>query len=323
MTAGPPATSPTAPTAAAPPAGDDPASALCPRCGYDLRGTTSDRCGECGLAIDREAVQSSGVPWSHRRTIGRVRAFVRTVWLVTVDSGRIRHELGKPHDPRDAAWFRRLNAGWVAAALVLAAGAAVAEFGLSAVAIQPFQPTFNLRAGRPLPGPLQDLAVPWSAGLTLLPAVPLYLIGLAAYWAGLGRSVMRVPSYPPAHRERARAVSAYASAPLAWLLPAMILLASAAGLRGVDRRADDHLPFLPATVLAVTAAAIGLAALALLGSLHRSGQWVARAHHGGAGRYAAGVLELLGRSVVGAVLYLGVIPWAVGFAWIVVDRFRP
>src|SRR4051794_13275118 len=60
-------------------------SLLCPGCGYDLRGTIGGRCSECGLEIDRAALERSGFPWAHRASLGRVRAFLKTVWLVTVD----------------------------------------------------------------------------------------------------------------------------------------------------------------------------------------------------------------------------------------------
>src|SRR5687768_10793324 len=64
------------------PAGD----LLCPACGYDLRGTTGGRCSECGLEIDPAALARSGVPWAYRKEMGRVRAFLKTAWLVTFDS---------------------------------------------------------------------------------------------------------------------------------------------------------------------------------------------------------------------------------------------
>src|SRR5690606_33860096 len=56
---------------------------FCPWCGYDLRGRVGEACPECGGRIDREELLRSQIPWSHRRTLGRIRAFWQTVWLVT------------------------------------------------------------------------------------------------------------------------------------------------------------------------------------------------------------------------------------------------
>ena len=84
----------------------DAAAVLCPACGYDVRSTTSDRCSECGPILDRSAAAASNLPWAHRGRIGRLRAFVKTVWAVTLDVQSIRHELGRPQDPLDAIRFR-------------------------------------------------------------------------------------------------------------------------------------------------------------------------------------------------------------------------
>src|SRR5436305_757244 len=86
---------------------------LCSACGYDLRVMTGDRCSECGLVIDREALRRSGFPWAHRKSVGRVRAFLKTVWLVTRDSRALRHEAAREQSARDGAAFRR----WVVVAL--------------------------------------------------------------------------------------------------------------------------------------------------------------------------------------------------------------
>src|SRR5687767_11785601 len=124
MPAGPPVTyarmtEAVPPTKSAPAVGD--VSLVCPRCGYDLRGATTDQCSECGLVVDRAAAAVSGVPWAHRRTIGRLRAFLKTVWQVTWDSRRLRHEMAKPQDAGDAARFRRVNATLLAVTLLIVA----------------------------------------------------------------------------------------------------------------------------------------------------------------------------------------------------------
>lgn len=55
---------------------------FCPKCTYNLRGLTGDRCPECGLDITNVREGESQIPWVHRREIGRVRAYWKTVWQI-------------------------------------------------------------------------------------------------------------------------------------------------------------------------------------------------------------------------------------------------
>lgn len=80
--------------------------AFCPNCGYNLRSLTSDRCPECGDLIDRELLGRSGIPWTHRRQIGRFRAYWATVLTVTFRNERFCRESARPVDYRDAQLFR-------------------------------------------------------------------------------------------------------------------------------------------------------------------------------------------------------------------------
>src|SRR6478609_3636267 len=80
---------------------------LCPACGYDLRGTTAQRCSECGLELDRAAFQRSTIAWAYRGKIGRISAFVRTVWQFTSDTKAIRYDAAKPQSAHDATVYRR------------------------------------------------------------------------------------------------------------------------------------------------------------------------------------------------------------------------
>jgi hypothetical protein len=298
--------------------GSDPAAAvLCPRCGYDVRSATSGRCSECGLILDRSAAAASNIPWAHRRQIGRTRALVKTVWLVTVDAGAIRHELARPQLPRDADRFRWWNAACLAAALGIWAAVYLTRHGIDSIAVQR-----TSSGGTPLSGFQQDLFVPWSAGTTLLPVIPLCLLGLAAYLTGMGRSIVRLRGYPPQHRQRATALAVYALGPLAWLLPASILYSAEYGVRRLGPALPGEFPFVMAATLFAWTAGIALA-IGLGASLHRFGEWHTRAHHAAAGRYAAGVAEILGRSLLGIVVFLGIVPWCMGLIWVIADSFRP
>jgi hypothetical protein len=80
----------------------------CPQCGYNLRDLHSDNCPECGLAIDRSTLGQSIIPWLHRKTIGKVRAFWRTVNLATFRPRSLAREMNCPAQFDEAVKFRRV-----------------------------------------------------------------------------------------------------------------------------------------------------------------------------------------------------------------------
>ncbi len=60
----------------------------CPKCGYNLRGLTSDRCPECGYDICVIRERKSQIPWVYRDQEGSFRAYWKTVWLVMFKNER-------------------------------------------------------------------------------------------------------------------------------------------------------------------------------------------------------------------------------------------
>src|ERR1051325_6154318 len=122
---------------------DDDESLLCPNCGYDLRGTFVDRCSECGTAIDRAALRTSNFPWAHRREVGRVRAYIKTVWRVTFGGRVLAYEASKLQQARDGRSFARVTGALVALSLISGFVAfTVHQRDLSYLAVQPL-PAFN------------------------------------------------------------------------------------------------------------------------------------------------------------------------------------
>jgi hypothetical protein len=304
------------------PAVDDDPVLLCPACGFDLRATASDRCGECGLLIDRAALQVSGIPWVYRRRIGRVRAYFRTFWQVTIDSRAIRYEAAKPQEAGDGRAFARVTGGIVAVALLIVfAAAAFADEGLAFLAIQPQNPFSPYsRPASIMDAHVQDLLVPWSAGATIAPVLPLCLILLAFYLTGVQRFVCRTPGAPALYQRRAAALSYYLTAPLAILLPALGCCTMAALLRE-EKLFKEYGPF---PVLTTALAPLGalLFLIAVLGAFYRAGQWLIRTRHCGVGGAALGIVELLGLWLLGEVVLLGLVPWCIGFLWIAIDSLR-
>jgi len=57
---------------------------------------SSDKCPECGLAIDRDLISISRIPWEHRREIGSFKAFWRTTRMVMFHPRQLAKEM-KPH----------------------------------------------------------------------------------------------------------------------------------------------------------------------------------------------------------------------------------
>ena len=82
------------------------ADLFCPECHYNLRGIASERCPECGNIVDWANLATSLIPWVHRRRIGRVRAYLKTLWMVIARPGRLGAEAGRAVSYRDARMFR-------------------------------------------------------------------------------------------------------------------------------------------------------------------------------------------------------------------------
>ncbi len=79
---------------------------FCPECSYNLRGLIDDRCPECGEAFDRSTLHVSRIPWVHRKELGALRAYWRTVWLVVRPGSRFYREAVRPVSYPDAQRFR-------------------------------------------------------------------------------------------------------------------------------------------------------------------------------------------------------------------------
>jgi len=197
---------------------------LCPLCGYDLRGTTGDRCSECGQTIDRAALRTSAFPWSRRREIGRVRAYIQTVWLVTIDSRRLRYEASKPQDMKDARKFRWITTSILAVAFVgiFTIFAAVEGGDPTRLAAPLWRTQSFMSPWNYLPPWLGDLLVPWAASLTIPLLVPALLVALAIHLTTSSRHLFRVREASPARQQCLSAIAQYSLAPIAWLLPPVL-----------------------------------------------------------------------------------------------------
>lgn len=176
---------------------------LCPQCGYSLFGIKRNQCPECGEKFDAEKLRTSQIPWSHRKEIGRFRAYWRTVFLVMFRTKTFCTEIVRPVSYGDAKRFQWMTHVYasigVAMAIVCAAVMAASEHDI-------------------------DIRF-WSLDLELDPTgrgMIIFWIVLAAMtilWLFLASAVHTYwfhPRYLPIRQQnRSLAISFYACAPLA------------------------------------------------------------------------------------------------------------
>jgi hypothetical protein len=184
-------------TSAAPPS-DQPL--LCGGCGFDLRAATADRCPECGRRFDPGHLITALIPWEQRKYIGRVRAYITTVLLVTFLPWRVADKVAMPVSLRDAQRFQRVS--------VLIGFTPLLGLGLlmRPWVRQRFAPVTHWRDewARLL---ANDVSF-WLAAAGLL-------LGIGAA-ARVGAPFFRPRGLPEPRRQRAAAVANYSSAALAW-----------------------------------------------------------------------------------------------------------
>jgi hypothetical protein len=192
------------------------AELFCPSCGYDLRGIESERCPECGTTIDRELLRKSVIPWVHRKTIGHVRAFVKTVWLITAHPKRLALETSRPLRYHDALLFR-----WIVVVLATIPACGWTYYGVTrggdSLLEMPGAIWNSLRASQPPPWYF-DFLLCWIKGIRWwpTPVTGVFLTILA--WSGAAGYFFHPRSMHVIRQNRAVALSAYTCAPLAWLV---------------------------------------------------------------------------------------------------------
>ena len=195
--------------------------ASCIHCGYDLRGHRSERCPECGEAVDWQLAGKGRIPWVRRKELGRWRAFWQTEWMVWRRPGVLRGELGRRVDRRSArsfAWWNLALATVIATVMVTGAlRVRMMEFGwvdFRAAQIDTLALVWRW--------PVAALWDGWWVVLQLLPAA-----AIGAWVAqGLLRWMLAVGVKERTRRRRVWRLAAFASA----MWPLLAMLAGAAAV---------------------------------------------------------------------------------------------
>jgi len=171
----------------------------CPSCNYNLRGVEADRCPECGIDVAEVKQRKSLIPWVHRAEIGRVRAYWKTVWLVSFGFKKFCTEISRPAHLRDAQRFRWMTVIVAFLPLVLVGGATLYAMYLRE-------------------GGLSGAVMGWVFMLTGILATMALLTGLPFY-------ALRSRDLEIELQHRAAVLCLYAaSANLAWMFAAAALL---------------------------------------------------------------------------------------------------
>lgn len=241
----------TNPAAVAPDANEIPGDLYCPKCGYNLRGLTSDNCPECGYDVTIVRGAESLLPWVNREKLGWLRAYWKTVWMVMFRSEIFSLEICRPVSEPDARSFRRATILHAYLPFVLlTAFWAIAHF-------DSFKATADF------------------AGYGFIAAIHLGIITCILLTTALPHYTLYHRDIPLIKRDRAAVIALYGCAPLAWtFLP---VLCGAIGVALTVLSADEFGP--PLTALGFFIASAGLFA-AILGAmeadLHRSARRMLR-----------------------------------------------
>jgi len=289
---------------------------LCPFCGYDLRRSPGEICSECGHTIDRSTLSTSNFPWPHRRHLGRIRTFWKTVFLITINSKQLRYESARTQLLSDGRAFRKAMAATLATALIsIWIILIVANHGPDFLAVHRPSNLVNSPPQKPL-GQLQDLAVPWSTAATMLPTWPLMLTFLAIYLTGIQQRLFRLKDASPQIQNRALTIGYYSTAPLALVFPAILPWAATLYLF------VGQMPAITTPNLITAHSPLLLVILIPPLTLIRIIQWNLRITHRGSEHALYLMPKILALYLLGLILFLGILPWCIGFLWLVIDSFR-
>ena len=304
------------------------AELFCPQCGYSLRGIgDAPRCPECGLEIDREGFARSRIPWVYRRHIGRVVGYWRTMWLASIRPGRLAFEASKPVSYRDAQWFRAMTSALAALppaavliGLMIWYGSA-GFFNFTAPAVFA-NLMFGARRAPGVPGPwMLNIVIPWEAGATVPPVMPVTLFVAAVLVSGVASYWFHPRSISIVRQNRAIALSHYACAPLALLSVPAVAFILGGLMQAVAVNNPGRTAFGPFITFFTVVGCVSLVVVAFL-FVRATLVLLRRTTQSSYVRVGVAALVLPVLWVLCAALALVGIPWVVGFLRLVITSLR-
>lgn len=161
----------------------------CLKCEYDISQQAGGRCPECGKPLTEGDLTPSHIPWAHRKQIGTVRAYWRTVRMVLLHRPAIQAEFARGVSYRHAQLFR-----WVSVLIAWLSNMAITMTAFA--------------------GPISGMSGPFPIELMASGATLLSLPALAA-WTGIPSYFFHPRSLSIDRQNRAIALSYYATAALA------------------------------------------------------------------------------------------------------------
>lgn len=303
------------------------ATAICSKCGYDLRGIASDRCPECGFELANQVLLGGEIPWTYRRVRGRVRTFVETVNKVGVGGPWLARVIAGPVSLTDARRFWFITATITSLPLIAAFVYAWVRSGdlvFTMYLPDPLTPAawnvFGVRATAfraAVPAWIKtELLWPISAGLSR-PGVAIGLLWLLILLASGAPTYLFHPRHlSEAQRHRANAFSYYLCAPLVWATPLLIIVAAAIIYAIEKQRSLFRTP----TYVAVLAGITWMIVMAL---------WYARllktfrlTTHAELPRTLAAAVLIPVMWIACTIFALMFVPWCIGTMWLLVEALR-